>query len=109
MSRCGSDACISKCTTRFAMMPPLAIPTHATPTPRPPPDPRPRRIQPVGSGRVIEATAVSVRRAGTTPASARGEPLPDQRGSPAGVERPLHAERLWIQQVLVLRGPDPLP
>src|SRR6478736_130423 len=30
MSRCGSDACISKCTTRFAMMPPLATGTHAT-------------------------------------------------------------------------------
>src|SRR3954462_1181784 len=109
MSRCGADACISKCTTRFAMMPPLAIPTHATPRPRRPPDPRPCRIPPVGSGRVIEASAVSVRRAGTTHASARGEPLPDQRDSPAGVERPPDAERVWVQQVLVLRGPDSLP
>src|SRR3954451_23486891 len=58
MSRCGSDACISKCTTRFAMVPPLAIPTHVTPVPPRPPDIRPCCIQLLGHGKCSDGLGV---------------------------------------------------
>src|SRR3954452_21282627 len=106
MSRCGSGGCISKCPTRFSIMPPLVASSHVTPGAAMSSRDRSSSLS-VGFLSCNRETAVLVRRAGTTPAQP-----PGTAGGPAN--QPCSASSrlrtvVGFQQVLVLGGRDPLP